>query len=47
LKSKFLWANWDIDELKVKAKEIEGGLLSIGLGGWPFQAANWSATWNT
>lgn len=48
MKGKFLWTNWDVDELKAKAKEIEGsGLLSIGLGGWPFQNANWSATWKT
>ncbi|KAJ5776437.1 Glucose/ribitol dehydrogenase [Penicillium nucicola] len=48
LKGKFLWANWDVDELKSNAEEIEGsGLLSIGLGGWPFQNASWSATWKT
>jgi NAD(P)-dependent dehydrogenase (short-subunit alcohol dehydrogenase family) len=38
LKGKFLWANWDVDELKDRAKEIEGTqFLSIGLGGWPFE----------
>ncbi|KAJ5702795.1 Glucose/ribitol dehydrogenase [Penicillium malachiteum] len=48
LKSKFLWANWDIDEPKAKEKEIESNnLLSIGLGGWPFQDTNWSATWKS
>ncbi|KAJ5728703.1 Glucose/ribitol dehydrogenase [Penicillium malachiteum] len=48
LKSKFLWANWDVDELEAKAKEIESNdLLSIGLGGWPFQDTNWSATWKS
>lgn len=37
LKGKFLWCNWDIDELKARAKEIKGGqLLNIGLVGWPF-----------
>lgn len=37
LKGKFLWANWDVDELKTKQKEIEGTpLLNIGLIGWPF-----------
>ena len=37
LKNKFLWVNWDVDELKAKAKEIEGGAnLGIGLVGWPF-----------
>ena len=37
LKGRFLWANWDVDELKAKAKEIESSsLLNIGLIGWPF-----------
>lgn len=32
LNGKYLWANWDVDELKAKAKEIEGSaLLSIAL----------------
>ncbi|KAJ5117160.1 Glucose/ribitol dehydrogenase [Penicillium atrosanguineum] len=48
LKSKFLWANWDVDELKAKAGEIEASSqLSICLGGWPFQDADWSPTWNS
>ncbi|KAH8669616.1 putative oxidoreductase [Tricladium varicosporioides] len=42
LRGKFLWANWDIDELKAQAKEIETSTqLSIGLVGWPFQEAGW------
>jgi hypothetical protein len=46
LKGKFLWANWDVDELKAQAKEIEESTqLSIGLGGWPFQDAGWKASW--
>jgi hypothetical protein len=37
LKSKFLWCNWDINELKSRANEIESGrLLNIDLVGWPF-----------
>ncbi|KAH7109299.1 oxidoreductase [Dendryphion nanum] len=37
LNGKFLWANWDVDELKARAKEIEGGdILSFGVIGWPF-----------
>jgi hypothetical protein len=48
LKGKFLWANWDVDELKSKGKEIEAGTqLSIGLVGWPFQSEKWSATWKS
>ena len=46
LKGKFLWANWDVDELKAKAKEIEASeQLSIGLVGWPFQNTSWNANW--
>jgi len=46
LKGKFLWANWDIDELKERATEIEKGtLLSVGLVGWPFQEAVWKSPW--
>jgi NAD(P)-dependent dehydrogenase (short-subunit alcohol dehydrogenase family) len=38
LKGKFLWCNWDVDELKAQAKEIEAGTkLNIGLVGWPFE----------
>lgn len=46
LKGKFLWANWDVDELKARATEIEEGmLLSVGLVGWPFQEAAWKSPW--
>ncbi|KAF7592439.1 hypothetical protein BBP40_000287 [Aspergillus hancockii] len=46
LKGKYLWANWDVDELKARAKEIEAGTqLSIGLVGWPFQHASWEPSW--
>jgi hypothetical protein len=48
LKGKFLWANWDVDELKCKAKEIEAGTqLSIGLVGWPFRSEKWSSMWKS
>ncbi|KAF9027452.1 NAD(P)-binding protein [Hymenopellis radicata] len=41
LKGKFLWCNWDVDELKAQAKEIEAGTkLNIGLVGWPFNNAS-------
>lgn len=37
LKGKYLWANWDVDELKARAKELEDSpQLTIGLVGWPF-----------
>jgi len=48
LKGKFLWANWDVNELKAQAKEIEAGTqFSIGLVGWPFQSGSWKATWKS
>ncbi|KAI1390580.1 uncharacterized protein F4822DRAFT_426428 [Hypoxylon trugodes] len=41
LKNKFLWCNWDVEELKAQAKEIESTQkFSIGLVGWPFENAN-------
>ncbi|KAF2420125.1 oxidoreductase [Tothia fuscella] len=47
LKGKFLWANWDVDELKAKAKEIEDSTrFDIQLIGWPFQEGKWVPTWN-
>jgi hypothetical protein len=47
LKAKFLWANWDVDELKARAKEIEAGmLLNIQLVGWPFQDDSWKLQLN-
>lgn len=36
LKGKFIWSNWDVDELKSRKKEIlDGGKLGLGLIGWP------------
>jgi hypothetical protein len=37
LKGKYIWANWDIEEMKARAEEIGGSdLLTMKLGGWPF-----------
>ena len=37
LKGKFLYANWDVDELRARAEELEKTeLLNIQLVGWPF-----------
>ncbi|KAJ5170925.1 Glucose/ribitol dehydrogenase [Penicillium coprophilum] len=48
LNGKYLWANWDVDELKAKAEEIkESSDLSIVLGGWPFQNPNWKTMWKS
>ena len=36
LNGKFVWANWDVDELKAMATEIEGSKkFTFGLLGWP------------
>ena len=33
-----MWCNWDVDELKARASEIEqSSVLNIGLNGWPFE----------
>lgn len=36
---RFLWANWDVEELKSRKAEIEANesLFRITIGGWPFQ----------
>ncbi|KAB8269090.1 putative NADP(+)-dependent dehydrogenase [Aspergillus minisclerotigenes] len=37
LNGRQVWANWDVDQLKEKAEEIQiGGLLTSGVYGWPF-----------
>ncbi|KEF58141.1 uncharacterized protein A1O9_06065 [Exophiala aquamarina CBS 119918] len=37
LKGRFLWANWDVEELKQRSKEFQENplLLTLGLTGWP------------
>jgi hypothetical protein len=36
LKGKFVWANWDVDDLKERADEIKSSsLLTTGLHGVP------------
>lgn len=51
LKGKFVWCNWDVDELKAQSSEIEKGtLLDIGLFGWPFDKSSqgpWSLVTKT
>lgn len=37
LRGRTVWANWDVNELKAKASEIESGImLTSGIYGWPF-----------
>ena len=39
LRGRFVWANWDVHELKGKEAEIEGSLLlTANCIGWPFAA---------
>jgi hypothetical protein len=36
LKGKFIWSNWDVDELKAKKDELlNSPQLTVGLLGWP------------
>jgi len=36
LKNKFVWANWDVDEMKARANQIQNSpLFTMGLAGWP------------
>jgi NAD(P)-dependent dehydrogenase (short-subunit alcohol dehydrogenase family) len=37
-KGRYLWANWDVEELKERKEEIiKGEFLRMGLVGWPFE----------
>jgi len=39
LRGKFVWANWDVDQIKAKQSEIENSLLlTANVIGWPFTA---------
>jgi hypothetical protein len=36
LKGKFVWSNWDVDELKAKREHFANSNdLTLGLIGWP------------
>lgn len=38
LNGRYLWANWDVEELKERKDEIvKGEFLRVGLQGWPFE----------
>lgn len=39
LRGKFCYANWDVEQLQARAKEIqETSILTPNILGWPFQA---------
>ncbi|KAL3477779.1 hypothetical protein BJX99DRAFT_269660 [Aspergillus californicus] len=47
LNGRFLYTNWDVDELVARKAEIEGGdLFRVGMGGWPFGNAAWEVSWD-
>lgn len=38
LKGRLVWANWDVDELKSQAQEIQSGQqMTSGVIGWPYR----------
>ena len=43
LKNRYVWANWDVDELKARKEELEGSpQFRVDLVGWPFGEKDWS-----
>ncbi|KAL6237651.1 hypothetical protein BDW75DRAFT_203298 [Aspergillus navahoensis] len=47
LKGKFLYASWDVEELKARAEELAASTeLSIGHVGWPFGSSEGEISWN-
>jgi hypothetical protein len=43
LKGRFVWVNWDVDELKEKEEEIKNSMvLKILLNGVPDDGSGWS-----
>ncbi|PYH43075.1 SDR family oxidoreductase [Aspergillus saccharolyticus JOP 1030-1] len=48
LKGKYLWANWDVNELKQNADEIQStARFTIQLYGWPFDTDGWRLHWKS
>ncbi|KAL4906640.1 hypothetical protein BDW74DRAFT_176955 [Aspergillus multicolor] len=47
LKGKFLYTNWDVEELKARADELAASPeLSLGHVGWPFDSKNYKIRWD-
>ena len=43
LSGRFVWVNWDVEELLGKAVEFEkSDVCTIGLIGWPFEKKGWT-----
>ncbi|RAL06172.1 SDR family NAD(P)-dependent oxidoreductase [Aspergillus ibericus CBS 121593] len=39
LNGRYVWANWDVEDLRAKGEEIKKGLeLMVGVYGWPFRS---------
>lgn len=37
LRGRSVWANWDVEELKAQAQDIQAGLkMTSGINGWPY-----------
>lgn len=37
LNGRYVYANWDVNELRARAEDIQSGiLLTPGINGWPF-----------
>jgi hypothetical protein len=45
LNGKYLWVNWDVDELKARSSEMEGSTeLNVQVVGWPFGKPDWMSS---
>lgn len=46
LRGRYIWVNWDVEELIARKQEIEAdaSLFTIILGGWPFPEARSEVT---
>lgn len=40
LNGKFVWANWDVSELKAAAAKLPEDIMTLGVKGWPYQSSD-------
>ena len=40
LNGKFVWANWDVSELKAAVAKLPEDIMTLGVKGWPYQISN-------